>query len=222
MIVKWKKIAGFRLYEISDCGEVRRISDGKTSNPYKDFDGYPVVKIKNDAGKYVRERIHPLVYKTFRRKLKNVDGGIVHIDRDVSNNKIGNLRFKKYYRKSGSTAVEETIAPIKVEVQLDDDFDDVVFLGNGDVSIVASYANFETQNSFEISLINFINVLVFLTKSHPVDNRFLLKKNQLNTDIKKVLKLAKKGWKVYNYSDADQLLFEKLIRSINLDYLVKK
>lgn len=170
MCINWKMITGFSLYEISEYGVVRSIAGHKTTNQVIDSKGYPAVKIKNDAGVYVRERIHSLVYKTFRRKLNNVKGGIFHIDGNVFNNHISNLRLKKYESK----AVEKKRVPVNTTIPKDDGFNNVVYLENGDIKIYHScFVTCENnRNLLNISFL--IEDLIKQNKCQDYDSYYII------------------------------------------------
>ena len=110
---QWRAIKGYEgLYEVSDCGRVRSPSRqarrvrGKVCilSPGTNPDGYEHVHLSCD-GKRRTWRVHVLVLEAFRcqRPAKLVCD---HIDNNVKNNKIENLRWitKAENTRRGRTA----------------------------------------------------------------------------------------------------------------------
>jgi len=94
--MEWKTIAEYPDYEVSESGDVRKISTKNPVNQWKGYKDYLSVKIKNSAGKFLPVRIHVLVYDAFVRYHKNITGRIVHIDGRLINNHRSNLKLQKY------------------------------------------------------------------------------------------------------------------------------
>lgn len=90
---EWKQIDGYQDYEVSSLGRVRSLKFGKERilKPRKNTDGYfCIVTCMN--GKESSHRIHRLVASAFLPNPNNhlqVD----HINRDITNNQIDNLRW---------------------------------------------------------------------------------------------------------------------------------
>lgn len=87
----WKDVAGFEgLYEVSDCGNVRR--NGKVLKPLKRNHGYLSVFLYDGKGGYKQVSIHRLVASAFVDNpfdYKEVN----HLDEDKTNNNASNLQW---------------------------------------------------------------------------------------------------------------------------------
>lgn len=91
--MKWKTIANYPLYQISDEGHCRRkTKDGyRYLKPSFDKDNYHRYRLYNHEGNKPR-RAHRLVYEAFVGEIP--DGYVVnHIDFNRTNNKVKNLEI---------------------------------------------------------------------------------------------------------------------------------
>lgn len=104
MRIIWKDIKGFEgLYQISNTGDVKSLARYKNHyskkvyvpecirKPGKDKNGYLIIPLNLKGKKYMR-KIHRLVAEAF---IPNPDNKPVvdHIDCDVTNNNVSNLRW---------------------------------------------------------------------------------------------------------------------------------
>lgn len=121
MEMKSKIIKDFNQYEVSEAGVIRKITNKKVLHQFSDDKGFISVKLKNNKDKFVRERVHILVYRTFLRNYKS-GGRIVHIDGDKNNNYYKNLKFTFF-------KIKHDEGNIKLEC------DGVLVLPNGDLKI---------------------------------------------------------------------------------------
>lgn len=95
---EWKAVTGFEDYQISNLGRVRSLKKGKGARavdgilkPSADGSGYLIVNLcKNKT--QISKKIHRLVAEAFLPNpldKKEID----HINRDVTNNSVENLRW---------------------------------------------------------------------------------------------------------------------------------
>ena len=104
----WKRAAGFRAYEVSTSGRVRRVHTKKLCGAWLDGYGYPSVSLQR-AGKWWKVGVHLLVFRTFRGA---VPAGyeVDHRDRNRANPRLRNLRKltisqnRAYARRRGGTS----------------------------------------------------------------------------------------------------------------------
>ena len=91
MVEEYKIIKGFENYEISNFGSVKNIKTGKILKPVINGRGYYHVTLYKDCKKFTK-RIHKLVATAF---LPNPfqKSCVDHIDNNILNNNINNLRF---------------------------------------------------------------------------------------------------------------------------------
>jgi hypothetical protein len=90
---EWKQIDGYVDYQVSSLGRVRSLKFGKQRilAPRKNTDGYfCIVTCMN--GRQTSHRIHRLVASVFISNPENLPQ-VDHIDRDITNNSIENLRW---------------------------------------------------------------------------------------------------------------------------------
>lgn len=92
MTSKWKIIKDCSNYSVSTNGEVKNNKTGRILKPLKNKDGYLMVNIKSDDGKYYYKLIHRLVALTFIPNPLN-KGDVNHKDYNPSNNCIDNLEW---------------------------------------------------------------------------------------------------------------------------------
>lgn len=90
----WRPIEGFEGYQVSNLGNVKSNKTGLdiVMHPSKDSDGYMVVSLSPNKGKYKTMKVHRLVAMAF---IPNPYGKphINHIDYNRSNNVINNLEW---------------------------------------------------------------------------------------------------------------------------------
>ena len=80
----WKVIEDYPMYEVSNLGEVRKISSGKLLPQFLDSKGYPSVNL-NNGNKTTLKVVHRFVAQAYipNPKLKPC---VDHIDTDKTNN----------------------------------------------------------------------------------------------------------------------------------------
>lgn len=87
----WKPVPGYEgLYEVSDAGQVRRISTGRIIKPKVEKNGYVRVHLSNKTAESIL--LHRIVAKAF---VDNPNGfkTVNHIDEDKQNNCASNLEW---------------------------------------------------------------------------------------------------------------------------------
>lgn len=108
-VESWKQVVGFEgLYEVSDCGLVRRALDaptawrscistwpGKILSPCLNTSGYPSVCLRNGK-KQAKLEVHRLVAAAFLGP-KPPSTEINHKDGDKTNNRVSNLEYVTHY-----------------------------------------------------------------------------------------------------------------------------
>lgn len=87
---KWRVIAGFPKYEISDLGRVFSLHFGGSLMSLTPSQGYETVKISKGKRQYESFQVHRLVYENFMGKIPD-ECVINHIDHDKTNNRLSNL-----------------------------------------------------------------------------------------------------------------------------------
>lgn len=100
---QWKPIEGYSDYEVSSAGRVRSLKYGKERilKPRKNSDGYfCIVTCMN--GREASHRIHRLVATAFLPNPNNYPQ-VDHIDRDITNNCMENLRWVTQSENSFNT-----------------------------------------------------------------------------------------------------------------------
>lgn len=100
---EWRQVEGYADYQVSSFGRVRSLKFNKERilAPRKNTDGYfCVVTCMN--GHQTQHRIHRLIATTF---LPNPDAlpQVDHIDRDITNNRVDNLRWVNQSQNSFNT-----------------------------------------------------------------------------------------------------------------------
>ena len=100
---QWKNITGFSDYQVSSFGRVKSLKYGKERilKPRKNSDGYFCIVTCNN-GKEISHRIHRLVALAFIPNPNNFPQ-VDHIDRDITNNSIDNLRWVSHSQNSFNT-----------------------------------------------------------------------------------------------------------------------
>ncbi len=88
---EWRLIMGYENYWISNYGQVMNILTKKILKPYPDKDGYLRLNLYKQKIKKMYG-IHQIVAYTFLKNINN-KSCIDHIDRNLNNNSIDNLRF---------------------------------------------------------------------------------------------------------------------------------
>lgn len=92
MIEEWKYVKGYTgLYSISNEGRVQSHLTGKILNPAINHKGYLIVQLSLQGHKR-NKRIHRLVAEAFIPNPNNLPE-VDHIDNDMKNNKVENLRW---------------------------------------------------------------------------------------------------------------------------------
>lgn len=91
---EWRMISGFPKYEVSNKGRIRNTKTGRIMKSFIDSRGYESVCLRKNGLSHTR-RIHKLVVKSF---VSDVDNNldVIHIDRDRSNNDLGNLQINTH------------------------------------------------------------------------------------------------------------------------------
>lgn len=89
----WRPIRGFEKYQVSNTGLVKNVKHGKVTRGNK-HDNYWRINLYVEGSKRYEKRIHNLVADAFLKAPENAEAlTIDHIDRDTSNNSVGNLRW---------------------------------------------------------------------------------------------------------------------------------
>ena len=104
-IENWKKVVGYETYSVSDQGNVRNDKTGRILKPGSDRDGYLMVNLMKDK-KQLTQKVHRLVAGAFIQnpeKKKCVD----HINNDVKNNKVENLRWATNSQNSQNAKISK-------------------------------------------------------------------------------------------------------------------
>lgn len=90
----FKEIPGYKKYKISTSGVIIRISDQKTmSNKARGEKARPTVCLTNDNGQSKKELVSRLVALTFIPNNDKTKIEVDHIDRNIFNNSVENLRW---------------------------------------------------------------------------------------------------------------------------------
>lgn len=116
----WKEITGYEgIYEVSNCGNVRRIHKDKRSSNYKvlkqdNLRGYRKVHLYKD-GKGKPFQVHRLVAEAFISNPNNLPQ-VNHKDENTSNNHVENLEWctLKYNVNYGTGTQRQSISRGKV------------------------------------------------------------------------------------------------------------
>jgi hypothetical protein len=93
----WKQLPGFEAYEVSDHGNVRRISPGKGTRPMRqlrpclDHGGRMVFNARKD-GKVKQWKVHRAVMQAFCGDCPE-GMEVAHLDGDQTNNRLTNLAY---------------------------------------------------------------------------------------------------------------------------------
>lgn len=87
----FKRITGYRNYEVSNLGNVRNSDTGRVLRKCMNKLGYYYVGLSTN-GKAITKAVHKLVAKAFLRNRGNYQC-VDHIDNDKSNNTKANLRY---------------------------------------------------------------------------------------------------------------------------------
>ena len=114
----WKEIEGYPNYKVSNLGQVLGLKRGKILKPFPDSWNYPMVSLReNGIKKHIR--VHKLVAEAFLGKRENFKIQVDHIDRDILNNRIDNLRYctqnnnKRNSKKYKTSSKKETSSRYK-------------------------------------------------------------------------------------------------------------
>ena len=97
-MIEWRTISVNENYEVSEDGEVRRMSSGPSTysgrmlKPRKDKKGYSLVNLSRN-GKQKPHRIHRLVVQAFLGNPPTEKHQIAHGDGNPENNHVSNLRW---------------------------------------------------------------------------------------------------------------------------------
>jgi len=117
-VEEWRPIQGFSAYEVSNFGRVRSyfarrakmgaewyISDEpqRILRPAKS-QGYPLVRLRNDEGKYVSHRVHALVMLAFVGSPPN-DMEVCHNNGNKNDNRLENLRYDTHIANANDYSV---------------------------------------------------------------------------------------------------------------------
>lgn len=87
----WKPVTGYSKYEVSNCGNIRRIGSQVNMSLY-DKGGYLKTQLINDQGIQKKPSIHRLVAIAFISNPENKPD-IHHIDHNKRNNHVSNLMW---------------------------------------------------------------------------------------------------------------------------------
>lgn len=93
---RWLPIPGFPGYEVSNFGQVKsykQVKAGKLLTPKKNHKGYFEVRLQDIDGAQVSKFVHRLVLMVFSPVRGMEDLTVDHIDNNIENNHLSNLRW---------------------------------------------------------------------------------------------------------------------------------
>lgn len=96
----WRTAVGFPQYEVSECGDLRRIKTGTRLQGHMTSDGYPAYKIKDGSNTPKEKSAHRLVIEAFVGPMPSPGMEVAHNDGSRLNAHWSNLRWGT--RKSNS------------------------------------------------------------------------------------------------------------------------
>jgi hypothetical protein len=91
--MKWRVAPGFPHYEVSECGDVRRISTGTRLKGHINSDGYPEYAMRDANGLRAHITAHRLVATAFLGPQPTSDHEVAHNDGSRLNCRFDNLRW---------------------------------------------------------------------------------------------------------------------------------
>lgn len=98
---EWRSISGYENYQVSNIGRVRNVSTGRILKECPDNRGYLRVGLCKDK-RGIMFKIHRLVANEFIPNPENKPF-VDHINNDVTENTIRNLRWATYHENQGNS-----------------------------------------------------------------------------------------------------------------------
>jgi len=88
----WGKVKGFDEYLISKDGHIKKVSSGDTCKDRRDRNGYRIIALRSNDGKFIQKKVHRLVAEAF---LDDFDHSLQvnHLNRVKSDNRLSNLEM---------------------------------------------------------------------------------------------------------------------------------
>jgi hypothetical protein len=91
--MKWRVMPGLPQYEVSECGDVRRISTGTRLKGHINADGYPEYAIRTANGRKLHMTAHRMVAYAFIGPPPSPNHEVAHNDGSRLNCHFNNLRW---------------------------------------------------------------------------------------------------------------------------------
>lgn len=133
---QWKAIEGFQ-YEVSTCGNVRRMNSNKRIKGSVTNGGYVIITLTNEEGQK-RFQLHRLVAEAFipnPEKKPQVD----HIDCDRLNNNVTNLRWVTAKENANNPITLERVRKARLKRVVEDQ--NIVYVYNNNLQLVTAYTS---------------------------------------------------------------------------------
>jgi len=227
--MEWKIIPDSPDYEVSESGEIRKISTKILVHQRIDSKGYPSVKIKISDGKFEPVRVHSLVYVSFVRYHKNVTGRVVHKDGIRINNHRSNLKLKKYKKQPLSVCEaklnKKSNRQLTMEPKMPNDsfYDskepqDIVIKSSGDVRISKTIFDRIPRSEIGKILVAFLDdIFKKIERYESTDSVFIIDEFDLSGALKELIDILVKKQnkrKPYIFTDDEKTRIKNLIKDV--------